>query len=218
MPGRVRVLARSRRTAEAVAAALAAADLAASAATFGDGPGPIAGESPESVPDLLVLVEPAAADSALATRALPATTALLLLVDGDPPPPSDLSRPFGWLPLDSGDGQLQAAAVALLNGLDVQPSGLGAARAMARDDGDALRLPAIRDPIDPAELREPLTARELEVFELLAKGLANREIAAALGITRHTAKFHVGQILEKTGAATRTEAVRQGFRLGLIGL
>jgi len=68
------------------------------------------------------------------------------------------------------------------------------------------------------ELREPLTARELEVFELLAKGLGNRDIASALGISRHTAKFHVAQILEKTGAATRTEAVRQGLRMGLVGL
>jgi DNA-binding NarL/FixJ family response regulator len=56
------------------------------------------------------------------------------------------------------------------------------------------------------------------VFELLAKGLANRDIALALGISSHTAKFHVAQILEKTGAATRTEAVRQGLRLGWIGL
>jgi DNA-binding NarL/FixJ family response regulator len=69
-----------------------------------------------------------------------------------------------------------------------------------------------------AELPDPLTPRELEVFELLAKGLANREIASALGITPHTAKFHVAQILDKTGSATRTEAVRQGLRLGLIGL
>ena len=67
-------------------------------------------------------------------------------------------------------------------------------------------------------LREPLTARELEVYELMAKGLGNRDIGAALGISAHTAKFHVAQILEKTGSATRTEAVRQGLRWGLIGL
>jgi len=51
-----------------------------------------------------------------------------------------------------------------------------------------------------------------------AKGLGNREIATALGISRHTVKFHVGQILEKTGSASRLEAVRQGLRHGLVGL
>ena len=56
------------------------------------------------------------------------------------------------------------------------------------------------------------------MFELIAKGLGNREIATALGISRHTVKFHVGQILEKTGSASRLEAVRQGLRHGLVGL
>jgi DNA-binding NarL/FixJ family response regulator len=65
---------------------------------------------------------------------------------------------------------------------------------------------------------EPLTPRELEVFELVAKGLSNPDIAATLGISAHTAKFHVGQILAKIGAATRAEAVRLGLRLGLIGV
>jgi DNA-binding CsgD family transcriptional regulator len=69
----------------------------------------------------------------------------------------------------------------------------------------------------PAE-HEPLTRRELEVFELLAKGLSNREIGEVLGITSHTAKYHVAQILAKTGASTRAEAVHEGIRLGLIGL
>ena len=71
----------------------------------------------------------------------------------------------------------------------------------------------------PPIFQSERAGRHAEVaFELLAKGLGNRDIATALGITHHTAKFHVAQILEKTGSATRTEAVRQGFRLGLIGL
>ena len=65
---------------------------------------------------------------------------------------------------------------------------------------------------------EPLTPRELEVFELLGKGLSNRDIAGVLSISAHTAKFHVGQILAKLGAATRAEAVSEGLRFGLIGL
>jgi len=65
---------------------------------------------------------------------------------------------------------------------------------------------------------EPLTPRELEVFELLGKGLSNRDIGGVLGISAHTAKYHVAQILAKVGAATRAEAVREGLRSGLIGL
>ena len=65
---------------------------------------------------------------------------------------------------------------------------------------------------------EPLTPRELEVFELLGKGLSNRDIAGVLGISTHTAKYHVGQILAKVGASTRAEAVGEGLRFGLIGL
>ena len=65
---------------------------------------------------------------------------------------------------------------------------------------------------------EPLTPRELEVFELLGKGLSNRDIGGVLGISAHTAKYHVAQILAKVGASTRAEAVHEGLRCGLIGL
>jgi len=66
------------------------------------------------------------------------------------------------------------------------------------------------------ELTEPLTPREREVLRLLASGLGNREIAAKLKISEHTAKFHVASILSKLGAASRTEAVSIGMRNGLI--
>jgi DNA-binding NarL/FixJ family response regulator len=69
-----------------------------------------------------------------------------------------------------------------------------------------------------ASAREPLTPREIEVFELLGKGLSNRDIGGVLGISAHTAKYHVAQILAKVGAATRAEAVREGLRHGWIGL
>ena len=65
---------------------------------------------------------------------------------------------------------------------------------------------------------ESLTAREREVLALLADGVGNREIARALGISEHTVKFHLGAIFGKLGAATRTEAVRRGLRLGLVHL
>jgi DNA-binding CsgD family transcriptional regulator len=64
--------------------------------------------------------------------------------------------------------------------------------------------------------REPLTLREREVLVLLSLGLTNREIAARLGISAHTAKFHVSSIFGKLGAGSRAEAVSQGIRDGLI--
>jgi len=67
-----------------------------------------------------------------------------------------------------------------------------------------------------AELLQPLTRREREVLQMLAAGLANKEIGARLSISDHTAKFHVASILGKLGAATRTEAVALGIRRGLV--
>jgi two-component system, NarL family, response regulator YdfI len=63
---------------------------------------------------------------------------------------------------------------------------------------------------------EDLTAREIEVLRRMADGLGNKEIAARLGISEHTVKFHISSILAKLGAASRTEAVTQGIRMGLI--
>ena len=69
---------------------------------------------------------------------------------------------------------------------------------------------------DLSELGDTLTPREREVLQMLAGGLANKEIAARLNISDHTAKFHVAAILGKLGAATRTEAVTIGIRRGLV--
>ena len=66
------------------------------------------------------------------------------------------------------------------------------------------------------ELSEEITSRETEVLRMLAQGLVNKEIAARLGISEHTVKFHISSILEKLGASTRTEAVTLGIRRGLI--
>jgi DNA-binding NarL/FixJ family response regulator len=69
-----------------------------------------------------------------------------------------------------------------------------------------------------AELVEDLTPREREVLDLLAQGLTNKAIAQRLGVSDHTAKFHVNSILGKLGAGTRTEALVLAARLGLIAL
>jgi DNA-binding NarL/FixJ family response regulator len=65
---------------------------------------------------------------------------------------------------------------------------------------------------------EPLTPRERQVLELLAEGLPNKAIAARLGISDQTVKFHVASIAAKLGATNRTEAVRLALRRGLLTL
>jgi DNA-binding NarL/FixJ family response regulator len=64
----------------------------------------------------------------------------------------------------------------------------------------------------------PLTAREREILEMMADGAHNRTIAARLGISRHTVKFHVASILAKLGAESRTEAVALALRGGLLAV
>ena len=110
------------------------------------------------------------------------------------------------LPGDISPDQLAAALEAVASGLLVlHPS-------HARES-----LPASSAPSRALdELAESLTRRELEVLQMLAAGLSNKEIAARLNISDHTVKFHVGSILGKLGAASRTEAVSLGIRRGLV--
>jgi NarL family two-component system response regulator YdfI len=110
------------------------------------------------------------------------------------------------LPGDISPEQLVSALQAVASGLLVlHPShaeeGLAAGSASARA-------------LD--ELAESLTNRELEVLQMLAAGLSNKEIAARLNISEHTVKFHVASILGKLGAGSRTEAVSLGIRRGLV--
>lgn len=71
---------------------------------------------------------------------------------------------------------------------------------------------------DDGDIIEPLTAREIQVLELLAEGLPNKAIAERLQISDQTVKFHVSSIAGKLGAANRTDAVRRAVRRGLIAL
>jgi len=70
----------------------------------------------------------------------------------------------------------------------------------------------------PEPLAEPLTERERQVLQRIAQGLANKQIAVALGISEHTVKFHLSSIYAKLGATNRTEAVRLGTLQGIIVL
>jgi DNA-binding CsgD family transcriptional regulator len=61
-----------------------------------------------------------------------------------------------------------------------------------------------------------LTEREQQVLQLLAQGASNKIIARHLGITPHTAKFHVASIATKLGATGRTDTVAKAMRMGLV--
>ena len=63
-----------------------------------------------------------------------------------------------------------------------------------------------------------LTAREVEVLELIAQGLSNKEVGKSLGITEETTKVHVRNIMEKLDVEDRTEAVTRALRRGIIHL
>jgi len=77
----------------------------------------------------------------------------------------------------------------------------------------------VGEPRTPAEaLREPLSDRELEVLNRIAEGLSNKMIAYRLEISEHTVKTHVTAILAKLGASSRTDAVAQAVRRGLLML
>jgi DNA-binding CsgD family transcriptional regulator len=72
--------------------------------------------------------------------------------------------------------------------------------------------------LDRADGHHSFTERELEVLTLLAEGASNKAIARRLGISVHTAKFHVGQLLDKLDATGRTDAVAHAARLGVLHL
>ena len=84
--------------------------------------------------------------------------------------------------------------------------------------GALLHLAEARDAVAAPAVPGLLSPRELQVLNLLSEGLSNRDVATRLGISRHTAKFHVNAILDKLGATTRTEAVVLAARSGLLTL
>ncbi|MBI3970580.1 MAG: response regulator transcription factor [Chloroflexi bacterium] len=118
-------------------------------------------------------------------------------------------RAWAYLPREAGEEQLLAGIRAVAGGLVtldrrlaahlLDGAGQNAAAAPLVDGGD-------------------LTAREREVLQLVAQGLANKMIARQLGISEHTVKFHVAAVLAKLGAGSRTEAVHLAARRGLVAL
>ena len=85
------------------------------------------------------------------------------------------------------------------------------------DEPDALVL-ATPEAVAEHGTGVALTARELEVLALLAEGASNKLIGRRLGISAHTAKYHVASLLEKLDAVSRTDAVAQAARIGVLHL
>ncbi len=134
-----------------------------------------------------------------------APSAAILLLSDDPLNVREMRRSYrvwGVLPTDASSEELIAAVHALSQGLVVGTSTL-----LFESESES-------EPLSHG----PLTDRESEVLGLLAKGLANKQIAVALGISEHTVKFHVSSIYTKLSVTNRTEAVREGLRGGWIAL
>ena len=80
-------------------------------------------------------------------------------------------------------------------------------------------VPASDAPFTPNTAQQQslgITARELEILTLVARGLSNREIATQLFVSENTVKTHCARAFDKLGAARRTQAVQRGKELGLL--
>ena len=129
----------------------------------------------------------------------------LVMIGADPATdgPGLSGAPVAYLPGDVDAAALAAAVHAATAGLIVlDPTVAGAT--------------GVHTHARVSENTETLTVREREVLLLVAEGLPNKAIARELGISEHTAKFHVGSLLGKLGAASRTEAVTLATRRGIL--
>ncbi len=116
---------------------------------------------------------------------------------------------WGALSPDANADEIAAAIESVGEGLWVVAPGLGQSLMRFSRGGEFS---------GEESLIEPLTAREKEVLQLMAEGLANKQIAVQLSISEHTVKFHLSSLYSKLGVSSRTEAVKRGLGLGLISL
>lgn len=130
-----------------------------------------------------------------------------LLLVGEPGPQM-LSNP------DRLVGAVSASADSLRLRAAIQ--GIAAGLIVLDPDLDASLHSAQRAANPPPDTQNILTPRERQVLELVARGYPNKSIAYELGISEHTAKFHVGSLLMKMEAASRAEVVTNATRRGLL--
>jgi DNA-binding NarL/FixJ family response regulator len=175
----------------------------------GDGPAP---DGAPADADVVVIGDDELLAAAAGVIAEAGTRAVVAVADDERPAQTLRGLPLrGWAIVspEASAAELQAALTAAAQGFTVLPAGLAPRVLPPRGAGPDPRR---------GEPPEPLTPREREVLELLGQGLSNRRIAERLGISEHTAKFHVASVCGKLGAGSRTEAVSRGVRLGLVTL
>lgn len=188
--------------------------------------------------DIRVVAE--ASDGEAAVSVIVATRADVVLLDVRMP------KQTGLEVLDALRARGHEARVILLTTFDDDAVALAGIRAGARGfllkdvsleqltdaihivaDGGTLFGPAISERVlrglerialrfEASSLPEPLTAREVEVLRLMARGSSNREIADALGTAEGTVKNHASSVFAKLGVRDRTRAVLRGLELGVI--
>ena len=175
----------------------------------------LVGDHPSSVPELLnqhridVLLADAPTRELLAEyRGRHDRVALVVLLDGADPEDGVRALKAGAravLHRSSSRNEIIAAIKVITSGLVVLPPEL---------------LATLLHEAPPADdvLKAQLTRRELEVLAAMADGASNKAIARQLGISFHTAKFHVAAILAKIDADSRTEAVAKAAQSGLVML
>jgi len=156
--------------------------------------------------DVLVVVSPIQAAS------LKNNIAVLYLTDEAAEMQSLINSNFvtwGVLSVNASEEELEIAIHALAEGLWIGNSSV-------------LRVVMPKKIIDPLEKNDfsvrKLTERETEVLQYAAQGLANKQIAQKLQVSEHTIKFHLSSLYAKLGVSSRTEAVRNGVRNGLVVL
>jgi two-component system, NarL family, response regulator YdfI len=156
-------------------------------------------------PDAIVLVAPPERAARLLEALTASSPPVMLLAPGGPEDWTSKRRAPNLravLREDAMAKELQAALAAVLAGLVVRhPQTAAAAPTTASSRSGSV-----------------LTARELEILEMMAEGIDNRRIALRLGISRNTVKFHVASILDKLRASSRTEAVTIAIREGRISV